>query len=146
VPDVFGDYSCQCDRGIGFVEYAGSCQTEYLQGPCKEGEQVAVRESRTECVKNTCPGVDVLFRNGKCYPYDELTPVLTSKLTTEEIAFIEGQLPPAATYSTFTNCAKEDSKGICLENVVLPVMKEQEEEDFLVLGYQLFPEIDNDKP
>ena len=57
MPDFFGDYSCQCDMGIGFVEYAGSCQAEYLQGLCEKGEQVLVRENMTECVKNTCPGV-----------------------------------------------------------------------------------------
>ena len=145
MPDVFGDYSCQCDRGIGFVEYAGSCQAEYLQGPCKKGEQVMVRDKRTDCVKNTCPGVEVLFINGKCYPYDELTNVLPSKLTREEFAFIVGQLPTAATYSsgTFTNCVKEDSKGICLENVALPEVKEQEYQDLEILRYLLFPEIEN---
>ena len=44
MPDVFGDYSCQCDRGVGFVEYAGSCHAEYLQGPCEKGEQVVMKE------------------------------------------------------------------------------------------------------
>ena len=105
MPDVFGDYSCKCDRGIGFVEYGGSCHAEYLQSPCEKGEQVVVKENRAECVKNTCPGDEVLFRNGKCYSYIVLTNALPSKLTAEEIAFIEGQFPPAATYSgTFTNC------------------------------------------
>ena len=146
MPDFFGDYSCQCDMGIGFVEYAGSCQAEYLQGPCEKGEQVLVRENMTECVKNTCPGVEVLFRNGKCYPYDVLTNVLPSKLTSIEIAFIDGQLPPAATYSsgTFTNCVKEDSKGTCLKIVALPEVKEQEDQIFIILISLFFPEIDND--
>ena len=105
-----------------------------------------VRDNRAECVKNTCPGVEVLFRNGKCYPYDELTNVLPSKLTREEFVFIERQLPPAATYSsgTFTNCVKEDSNGICLESVALAEVKEQEDQEFIILRSQLFPEIDND--
>ena len=67
VQDVFGDYSCQYDRRIGFVEYAGSCQVEYLQGLSGKEEQVGVRENRTDCVKNNWPCVEVLFRNGKCY-------------------------------------------------------------------------------
>ena len=148
VDPSLGEDLCQMTLEIilASVEYGGSCHAEFLQGPCKKGEQVMVRERRTECVKNTCSGIKVLFRNGKCYPYYELTHVLTSNLTTEEIAFIEGQLPPAATYSmgTFTNCAKEDSRGICLGSVVLPEVKEQEDEEFLLLSYQLFPEIDND--
>ena len=145
VPDVFGDYSCKCDRGIGFVEYGGLCHAEYLEGPCEKGEQVVVKENRTKCMKNNCPGIAVLFRDGKCYPYDVLTNVLPSKLTTEEIAFIEGQLPLVATYSlgTFNNCAEEDSKGNCLERVVLPKVMEQEDKDFLILRSQLFPEIEN---
>ena len=104
-----------------------------------------VKENRTKCMKNTCPGIEVLFRNGKCYPYDVLTNVLPSKLTTEEIAFIEVQLPLVATYSlgTFTNCVKEDSKGICLKTVALPEVKEQEDQDLVILQSQLFPEIDN---
>ena len=79
-------------------------------------------------------------------PYDVLTNVLPSKLTTEEIAFIEVQLPLVATYSlgTFNNCAEEDSKGNCLERVVLPKVKEQAFKEFLILRSQLFPEIDND--
>ena len=55
VPDVYGDYSCQCDRGVGFVEYAGSCEAEYLQGPCEKGEQVAMRENRTESAWRVWP-------------------------------------------------------------------------------------------
>jgi hypothetical protein len=178
VPDVFGDYSCKCHRGIGFVEYGGSCHVEYLQGPCEKGEQVMGKKKGTECVKNTCPGEEVLFRDGKCYSYLVLTNALPSKLTTEEIAFIddqlsltdipvslrtftkdpsklteeeilfiETQLPESATtlsLGTFTNCAKRSSNGNCLEKVALLKMKEQDDEDFLILRSELFPEIDND--
>merc|ERR1712106_359288 len=33
VPDLFGDYTCQCDRSIGFVEYSGSCQGSRILHP-----------------------------------------------------------------------------------------------------------------
>eukprot|EP00091_Calanus_sinicus_P023370 TRINITY_DN7854_c0_g1_i1.p1 TRINITY_DN7854_c0_g1~~TRINITY_DN7854_c0_g1_i1.p1 ORF type:complete len:160 (+),score=29.38 TRINITY_DN7854_c0_g1_i1:87-566(+) len=55
VPDVFGDYSCQCDKEIGFVEYGGSCQAEYLRGPCRKGEQVVVKEGRTGVCEEHMP-------------------------------------------------------------------------------------------
>jgi len=145
VPDLFGDYTCQCDRSIGFVEYGGSCQVEYLQGPCEKREQLVMMEKEVQCVKNTCSGGNVTWSNEECYPFTDLTKVLPIKLTTEEIAFVNGNYNLASlepfSVGTFTNCANKDSNGDCLEKVKLPEVKKQEDEDFLFLRSELFPEI-----
>jgi len=92
VPDLFGDYTCQCDRNTGFVEYGGSCQVEYLQGPCEKREQLMMMEKDVECVKNTCYGGNVTWRNGECYPFEFLSNVLSlrslRRFTQEEQEFV----------------------------------------------------------
>jgi len=151
VPDLFGDYTCQCDRNTGFVEYGGSCQVEYLQGPCEKREQLMMMEKEVECVKNTCYGGNVTWSNGECYPFEFLSNVLPPfKLTQEEYAFVGknynlGRVPvfPPENSGSFRNCAYTDSNGYCLVKAKLPEVKKHEDEDFLFLRLKLCAHIDS---
>ena len=129
------------------MEYGGSCQVEYLQGPCEKREQLMMMEKEVECVKNTCYGGNVTWSNGECYPFEILTKAMAIKLTREEIDFVgkNYNLVSVDTFSlgTFTNCAHMDSNGDCLEKVKLPEVEKQEDEDFLFLRSELFPGIRN---
>lgn len=140
MPDVFGDYSCKCDRGMGFVEYCGSCHAEYLQGPCEKGELVVVKEDGAECVKSTCKKGEVMWSDGDCYPY-EIPRALFSKLTSDELKYLASYEPTLDLHAcTFCNCAMEDSNGKCLTRLPLPGTADNETEDLFKLITALLSE------
>ena len=132
MPDVFGDYTCQCDRGIGFVQYNGECHAEYLQGPCEMGEQVVLREKGAECMPNSCDKGKVRWSDGECYPYETPNAVL-SKLTNQDLIVTR--------FCTFCNCHEEDSRGSCLDKMDLPIVTETSDEDLLKFFTVSFPVI-----
>jgi hypothetical protein len=136
VPDHFGDYSCQCDARLGFLELGGSCQPRYLQGSCQPGQQV----TRGGCREDTCASLNnatmakdwVLGANNVCFillklVYDATK--ATRNLTAEEKALFEGDgrvvessykeivlFSAGGSSDTFSNCKNVASlTGECLQ-------------------------------
>ena len=95
VADPYGDYSCQCDARLGFLELGGSCQPRYLQGSCQPGHQV----TRDGCREDTCASLSnttmaknwVLGPNNVCFNLLELVYKATIRnITAKEKALFEG--------------------------------------------------------
>jgi len=119
MPNIFGEYSCQCVRTLGFLEYQGSCYPEYLKGPCGEKEQLILTSSGPECKRNNCQNLEVEWKDGSCV---ELQHVENFKLfTMDEIKVLDPYNITAL--SVFSNCrVKAKETGECLKSMSLPAV------------------------
>jgi len=121
VPDLFGDYSCQCARGFGFLEYQGECYPEYRRGPCAENEQLMMSEAgqpRCARVKNTeCKEGQISWEDGNCCSV-QIPSILYDHLTNEE----RNALDPyheMVLNNSFDNCFVSDGNK-CVKKVSVP--------------------------
>ena len=155
--DFWGDYTCSCSSALGFLEVEGSCWPRYLQGPCREGEQVA-RNHQGEGVCRPDPCVAVTNTTSKrgfflgpgevchhlSFIYTKFAlPNATMLFTQEEISLVKGdarfqkpleevtasRVPCAATHCTCKQLAR--TNGECLLNVIQDPNRFDENVDFL---------------
>jgi len=155
VPDLFGEYSCQCSSQLGFLELEGKCWPRYLQGPCKQGHQVAKSsEGKGVCREDSCASLleqplflgprDICFQLHWIFSKFFL-PNATQIFTPEEMGLFEEdkritnsssiefsdpalRLPCGATHCTCKNVAR--TTGDCLENVDIDPERFDEKFDF----------------
>ena len=155
VPDLFGEYSCQCSSQLGFLELEGKCWPRYLQGPCEQGHQVAKSsEGKGICREDSCASLleqplflgprDICFQLHWIFSKFFL-PNATQVFTPEEMGLFEEdkritnsssiefsdpalRLPCGATHCTCKNVAR--TTGDCLENVDIDPERFDEKFDF----------------
>ena len=159
VADLFGEYSCQCSSPLGFLELEGKCWPRYLQGPCKQGYQVAKSsDGNVVCREDSCASLldqQPLFHGPRdiCYQLQWVfskffLPNATRLFTPEEKTLFEEdkrvtnsssielsdpalRVPCGATHCTCKNVAR--TTGECLEDVDIDPDRFDQKFDFFAL-------------
>jgi len=138
--DIFGKVSCMCSPLMGYLEWEdGECYHEYMQGPCKEGEQIrqtSILEPPV-CQPHNCSKGEVLWEDGLCYTLEaesncahmyDLEPKQSNISDTKKLDCTYPNCPPLPSLltvscmdfnplgaGTFDNCIVESRGGRCLK-------------------------------